>query len=135
MNTKRYVLAVVGMALIGASTFGVMTALGDQAPADDPAVETPADEPVGEVPAESGDPDPTAELEQKARAVLGMNQEDLASDVRIGRIGDEHMMLTEDHVIGRLTVGLDDLDGSGLRVTDVTVEVPGGEATFTLQAG
>ena len=134
MNTKRYVLAVAGMALIGASTFGVLTALGDQ-PADQPAAEVPADEPAGEVPAEPGDADPTVELEQKARAVLGMHQEDLASDVRIGRVGDEHMMLTEDHVIGRLTVGLDDLDGAGLQVTEVTVEVPGGEATFTLQAG
>ena len=74
-------------------------------------------------------------LRQEAQALLGLGQDDLPADVRIARIGDESFMLTEDYVIGRKTVELDDTDGSGLRVVSVTVELDGGPQTFDLTAG
>lgn len=138
MQPKKIAVALAAIAMIGVTTLGVLNLLlGEDAVANEGATC-----PVGTVDcvdADLGDDRIDGEtldaLEQQARAVLGTYQEDLPSDVRIGRIGDEHMMLTEDHVIGRLTVGLDDLDGSGLRVVDVTVELPNGSATYTLQAG
>ena len=69
---------------------------------------------------------------EEARAVLGMPEEDLPEDVRISRRGDESFMLTEDYVLGRLTVELDD-DGDGYRVTSVVVELPDGPETFELE--
>ena len=71
---------------------------------------------------------------QEARGVLGMHEEDLPEDVRISRRGDEELMLTEDYVLGRRTVQLED-DGSGHRVVSVTVELPDGPETFELQGG
>ncbi len=67
-----------------------------------------------------------------ARDLLGLSHEAVESrpGVRIGRLGDEHLALTEDYVIGRMTVGLDD-DGTGsLIVTDVTIELPAGPQTI-----
>jgi len=69
---------------------------------------------------------------EEARAVLGMPEEDLPDDVRIARRGDESFLLTEDYVLGRLTVELDD-DGDGYRVTSVVVELPDGPETFELE--
>lgn len=86
---------------------------------------------------ESGEVDSADDeiLRQEAQALLGQSQADLPADVRIARIGDESFMLTEDYVIGRKTVELDDTDGSGLRVVSVTVELDGGPKTFDLTAG
>ena len=69
---------------------------------------------------------------EEARAVLGMFEEDLPEDIRIARRGDESFMLTEDYVLGRRTVELDD-DGDGFRVTSVVVELPDGPETFELE--
>ncbi len=83
------------------------------------------------------DPDtefPTDQARQEARGLLGVHEGDLPEDVRIGRRGDEHYALTEDYVLGRSTVHVDD-DGSGFRVTSVTVELPDGPETFELQGG
>ena len=100
---------------------------------DAPVHETPDDdEQVG-----IDDPDrdfPTDDAREEARGLLGMYEEDLPDEVRIGRRGEEHYALTEDYVLGRSTVHLDD-DGSGLRVTSVTVELPDGPETFELQGG
>ena len=69
---------------------------------------------------------------QAARDLLGVAEEDLPDDVRIGRRGEEHRPLTMDLRFGRLTVGLDD-DGSGFRVVDVTLETPDGTEVFELE--
>jgi len=74
----------------------------------------------------------TEAAREEARAVLGMFEEDLPEDVRIARRGDESFMLTEDYVLGRRTVELDD-DGDGFRVTSVVVELPDGPETFELE--
>ena len=74
-------------------------------------------------------------LEQQARGLLGRDETNLPADVRVGRRGNETMMLTEDFVQGRMTVELDDTDNSGFRVVNVTVEIPGGTLTYDLQPG
>ncbi len=45
------------------------------------------------------------------------------------------MMLTDDFVVGRLTVALEDTDGSGCRVVEVIAELPNGPATYELTPG
>lgn len=167
MNTKRYSLTIVGIALIGLTAFAaVAVALGDDAGSNDDSTclvgtvdcvdadlggdtsdETPLD-PSGStclvgtvdcVDADLGgdrlDGEAIAQIEQQARGLLGMNEIDLPADVRIGRRGAEQMMLTEDYVLGRMTVSVEEIDDSGYRVVDVTVELPNGTATYELQAG
>lgn len=138
MNTKRYLLAIAGIALIGLTAFAaVAVALGDDAGANDDS--TCLVGTVDCVDADLGgdrlDQAAIEQIEQQARGLLGMNEKDLPADVRIGRVGEEHMMLTEDYVLGRMTVGLEELDDSGYRVVDVTVELPNGTATYELQGG
>lgn len=70
-----------------------------------------------------------------AHGLLGRAEADLPPDVRIGRRGHEQMALTEDYVLGRMTVELDDTDGSDFRVVAVTVELPDGPQTFELTPG
>jgi hypothetical protein len=60
-------------------------------------------------------------------------ESDLPDTVRIGRRGDEHFPLTRDYRLGRVTVELDDIDGSGYRVTSLMVELPDGPETFHLE--
>lgn len=74
-------------------------------------------------------------VRQEAHGVLGMYEKDLPESVRVARRGAEQLALTEDYVLGRLTVELDDTDGSGFRVTTVTVELPDGPETFELTPG
>lgn len=72
-----------------------------------------------------------AQLRRDAQTLLGWEESELGDVVRVGRRGDEHLMLTEDYVIGRITVELDpDADGVH-RVTSATVELPDGPETFT----
>jgi len=136
MNTKRYLPAIAGIALIGLTAFAAV-ALGDDAGANKNA--TCLVGTVDCVDADLGgdrlDEAAIEQLEQQARGLLGMNEADLPADVRIGRRGAEQLMLTEDHVLGRMTVSLEDLDDTGYRVVDVTVELPNGTATYDLQAG
>jgi hypothetical protein len=74
-----------------------------------------------------------AQFRRDAQHYLGATQDELSEHVRIGRIGDEHMALTEDYQIGRITVELDDIDGDGTPVvTSATVELPDGPETFEL---
>ena len=87
------------------------------------------------VPAPTLGPDDLDLMQQEAHGLLGMNEDDLPEEVRIARRGEEAFALTEDHVIGRRTVELDDTDGSGFRVTIVHLEVPSGVETFELEAG
>jgi hypothetical protein len=69
-----------------------------------------------------------------AEALLGEPEEDVLErwpDVRLGRHGDEAMMLTEDYVIGRRTIATED-DGSGTyRVVEVTLELTDGPQVLT----
>jgi hypothetical protein len=66
----------------------------------------------------------------EARDLLGLAEDELPADVRVGRRGDEHFALTEDYVLGRQTVELD--DGAGAyRVSAVVVELPDGPETIT----
>jgi hypothetical protein len=67
------------------------------------------------------------------RELLGTPEDELPADVRVGRRGDEHMMLTEDYVLGRHTVELD-ADGDGVfRVTAVVTELPDGPETTRVE--
>lgn len=81
-----------------------------------------------------GDQFPDEQARQDAHGLLGMNEDDLPDDVRIGRRGEEVMALTQDYRLGRQTVELDDTDGSGFRVVSVVVELPAGPEMFELQA-
>lgn len=101
---------------------------------DDPdCVDTPQDT-DGE-PVEIGE-EGTEQLREDAQFYMGVQEEELPDidTVRIGRRGDEHMMLTEDYRVGRMTVDLDDVQGDGtFVVTEVTVELPEGPETFALE--
>jgi hypothetical protein len=98
---------------------------------DDDDVETSTG--ADDVPA---DPDPgdqafaSDEAREEARSLLGQPESALGEEVRVSRRGEEDFFLTEDYVLGRLTVELDD-DGSGtFVVTSVRVELPDGPETF-----
>ena len=68
---------------------------------------------------------------ERARDLLGDDESTLAeADVRVGRRGDETMALTEDYVLGRLTVELDADDSGTYRIVTVIAELPDGPETF-----
>ena len=70
------------------------------------------------------------QLRKTARDLLGLPENEVPDDVRIGRRGDEQFALTEDYRPGRMTVELDENDKGVLRVTVVTVELVEGPETF-----
>ena len=80
-----------------------------------------------------GDEFPVEAAIEDAQALLGVDEGALPDDVRVSRRGDEQLPMTDDYVLGRRTVELED-DGSGYRVVAVTVELPDGPETFSLQA-
>lgn len=115
----------------------LLAACGDDTTADrDPDPIVPGDTGTDDDGSEPGADDefPTDSVREDARGVLGMYESDLPEEVRVRRRGDEQFMLTEDYVLGRLTVDLDD-DGDGYRVMSVTVELPDGPETFDLEPG
>ncbi len=70
-------------------------------------------------------------LLENAASYLGLPEPGVDPAWRIGRRGDESFALTEDFVVGRFTVELDD-DGTGAYlVSAVTVELPGGAQVVT----
>ena len=71
------------------------------------------------------------QLRRDAQYYLGKKENELNELIRVARIGDEHQAVTDDYVVGRITVELDDIDGE-LIVTSSTVELPDGPETFTL---
>jgi hypothetical protein len=84
-------------------------------------------------------PDDAASIDEgamirEAEGLLGEVEEDVLQRwpaVRVGRRGGEHMMLTEDYVIGRMTIATED-DGSGTyRIVEVTVELTDGPQVLT----
>jgi len=128
----------------------LLGACGDDDPtttsaADQPAAEEPAPDTQSSVPPDGGGAAGSACLEGStdcndtgapvnndegaARSLLGVAKDDLGPDVRIARIDDEQFMLTEDYVVGRLTVELDTGDDGVARVTKVTLEAEDGPVT------
>ena len=91
-------------------------------------------EPDGGIGDTPGDEFPVEQTRNDAHGLLGRFEADLPADVRIARKGAEQFALTEDYVLGRFTVELDD-DGDGFRVTSVTVELPDGPETLELTPG
>jgi hypothetical protein len=85
---------------------------------------------------DAGEPDldeaAVESLRRDARTHLGWAEAELSELVRVGRRGDEQHALTEDYVLGRITVELDEVDGVHV-VTAATVELPDGPETFTLE--
>ena len=57
-----------------------------------------------------------------AESFLGLTRDELPDDVRIARVGDEWFPMTEDYVIGRTTVELDETG----HVVKVTIELEDG---------
>jgi hypothetical protein len=144
MNIHRSVApALLSLLLIGAAACGSTASGAGGDDADAPSAGTcvagvtdcvdTVDGPIDDPGDLWGDEFPSEQARQDARAVLGMNEADLDDGVRIARRGSDEMMLTEDYVLGRLTVELDD-DGSGYRVTSVVVELPDGPESFELEA-
>lgn len=68
----------------------------------------------------------------RAYGLLGLYRSDVPEAVRIARIGDDELPITDDHRLGRMTVEIEDTDGSGLRVVAVVVELPDGAETYEL---
>ena len=66
---------------------------------------------------------------EEARALIGVAEDELDADVRIGRRGDEQFALTEDYVIGRMTAELDPDDAGIYRVTKIVLELTDGPMT------
>ena len=132
-------VALLGALLLAAAALGacgddddVRTGTDDVSTDPDDRVSSPADGGSVDPPSQGDETFPSEAARERARDQLGRPESDLGPDVRVGRRGDEQMALTEDYVLGRITVELDD-DGSGtVVVTQATVELPGGPETFTL---
>lgn len=90
----------------------------------DGSAEPTEGEPGAEPVEGDADADPSA-----ADDLIGVAEDELDPSVRIARRGDETFALTEDYVVGRLTVELD-ADSAGVyRVTKATLERAGGPYT------
>lgn len=85
---------------------------------------------IGDTPVDAVDVDQAL---ADARSLLDRPEAELPDDVRVGRRGDESFALTEDYVLGRMTVDLDD-SGNGFRVTSVVVELPDGPQVLVTDA-
>lgn len=88
--------------------------VGDDDCADNPGLGLTVDEPT---------------LLRTADDLLGTAEDDLTDDVRVSRRGDESFALTEDYVVGRFTVELDEGADGVFEVTTVVVELPDGPTT------
>lgn len=139
---RQLVVALVAMATLAIVAAGCDTAPIAGSPADDPAA-APGDGagPPATGMCAQGVPDcvdvviePDARdaevLRDNAQALVGRTESELASSVRVGRRGDEQFALTEDYVVGRITVELDERAGDYV-VTAVVLELPDGPETFT----
>ena len=137
------VMMAMGLAACGTAADGAGPPGSDPAGSDaDPAVSMCAqDEPDCIDTPQLTNEEPVAidetgieQLRRDARFYLGAQEDELNELVRVRRIDDEHMALTEDYQIGRITVELDDRDGDGTPVvTSATVELPDGPETFELE--
>lgn len=131
MATPGLRLAAATLAL---SAIGLV-ACGDDAPSQAP---TETESPDGDGQAESLTDE---EGHERIAHFLGVSEEramEIANEnhwtLRVGRRGEETFMLTEDHVIGRITVELDSEDGGDTwRVTAAKVEVDSGQVMDAVQ--
>jgi hypothetical protein len=73
-----------------------------------------------------------AQARRDAQAYLGVDEAGLPDAIRVARRGAETFALTEDYMIGRITVELDEADGAFV-VSSATVELPDGPETFTAE--
>ena len=150
-NRTRALFASVGIVIAVGIGTAVVVAAGDDA--DSPPIPVEPDGGIGDTPipvepdggigdtpipvepdggiGDTPDQFSVEEARDDAHGLLGRYERDRPDDVRVGRRGDEQYALTEDYVIGRLTVELDD-DGDGYRVTSVIVELPESTETFHL---
>lgn len=145
-RTRNLVIGAGLVVALGIGTAAVVVAAGGDDLPDTPIPvepdggtgDTPIPvEPDGGIGDTPGDEFPVDAAREAARNLLGVSEADLEGvdgDVRIGRRGAEWMALTEDFVLGRMTVELDDT-GDGYVVTSVSVELPGGVETLDVQAG
>jgi|GEM_PF-2982247 len=76
---------------------------------------------------------PVEASREAARALVGTAEAELPDTVRVARRGAEQKPLTEDYVLGRLTVALDPAEDGRHVVTEVTVELPDGPETFSAE--
>ena len=137
-------LLIAGVLALGLAACGGGTG-SDVAGGGDEPTETPADEPTDQQ--DDGSSDETsmpadgdveddgtitqAEAEAVATAYLGLTEEEAEAQAevdgrpyRVGARDGEQYLLTEDYVLGRITVEITD----GV-VTAATVEAPGGQVT------
>lgn len=134
MSLRPLVLSGAVAAVIAASTVAALAISGDEPVASPPlAGACHESEPDCVDTVDPGDGDATFDpiaARTAAEALVGTPESELSADVRVARRGDETFALTEDYVLGRMTVELD-ADGDGVfRVTEVVVELPEGPATF-----
>ena len=74
------------------------------------------------------------QFRKDAKYYLGRPQDDLNELIRVARVDDEQMAVTDDYRIGRITVELDTVEkGQQPIVTSATVELPDGPETFELE--
>lgn len=125
--------------MLAAGLFAVVAAsCGSDADGSEPDGSVSAADPATDA-CLAGDPEcvdgevSAADIEDAARALLGAREDELPDDVRVARRGDEVFGLTEDYVVGRLTVELDDPAGDFV-VSSVIAELPGGAAVFSSEA-
>lgn len=73
------------------------------------------------------------QFRKDAKYYLGRPQDELNELIRIARIDNEQMAVTDDYRVGRITVELDTVEqGAQPIVTSATVELPDGPETFEL---
>ncbi len=118
---------VAGIGVVLALGVGTAVVVADSDTGDTPIPVEP-DGGIGDTP---GDEFPVDQARDDAHGLLGRSEADLPVDVRVARKGTEQFALTEDYVLGRFTVELDD-DGDGFRVTSVTLELLDGPESFQL---
>lgn len=124
MTRGRPSLRPAALAL-GALLLVTGAACGD----DDVETTTGADD-VPTDPDRGDEASPSDAARDEARSLLGEPESELGTEVRVARRGEETFFLTEDYVLGRITVELED-DGSGTYVvTSASVELPDGPETF-----
>jgi hypothetical protein len=142
--TRTTTTAFVALAMLAAACGGTAAAGSETNSDADPSagmclegvpdcVDADLDGDQNITPVEGGQVDEAAAI-RDAEGLLGQTEDEvleLWADVRVGRRGGEHLMLTEDYVIGRKTIATED-DGTGtFRVVEVTIELTDGPLVVT----
>lgn len=133
MRRNELAITIVAVSMMAAACAGADAAVPDaDEPVSAPVAGTCAPEVTDcdDTVSEPDDLDVDAARE-RGRALLGLAEDDLPADVRIGRIDDEEWMLTEDYVLGRATVELDAGADGVARVTSVRLELADGPETLS----